>query len=189
MGKYTIAAPLRNTVHTAGSGDYHRTSAPSGDSQFDGTCAPAGHLTLLCCKCPCNHEAGQGGTLQLAQHPSPLVREPELSASGRSSAQRASEQCEEARQGELAMPPELRCVVGLTASSVLDVTGNLAAEETWMQLSKVQISVARPLLSLVKMVYNALTGSVNARCSAIRPVGTVVTNNANPLTGATRLPK
>ena len=87
------------------------------------------------------------------------------------------------------MPPELRCVVGLTAGSVLDVTGNLAAEETWMQLSKVQISVARPLLTLVKNVYNALAGSVKARCSAIRPVGTVVTNNANPLTGATRLPK
>ena len=69
-----------------------------------------------CCSWPSNHH--------------PTAKELEISANGCSSAQRASEHCEEARQGELEMPPELRCLVAVTSSSVFDVTENSNVKKT-----------------------------------------------------------
>ena len=86
------------------------------DVVFVSANTPTKVASEACCSWPSNHH--------------PIAKELEISANGFYSAQRASEHCEEARQGEIDMPPELRCLVEVTSSSVLHVTENSKVKKT-----------------------------------------------------------
>ena len=86
------------------------------DGVFVSATATTKVASEACCSLPSNHH--------------PIAKEFEISANGFSSAQRASEHCEEARKGQFEMPPQLRCLVEFTSSSVLDVTENSKVKKT-----------------------------------------------------------